>query len=73
MKVEIAKSRLVRINELIERTGLSKSELYRRQKNDPDFPKSIPIGLRSVAWIEAEIDGYLADLIAQRDARRRSA
>lgn len=54
--------RFVRIFEVKERTGLSKTEIYRRM-HDGTFPKAIPLGKRSVAWRSDELDGWFADLI----------
>ena len=62
--------RLIRLRELMERTALSRSEVYRRLKLDPEFPKPIPLGKRNIAFIEAEVDRYLEERIAKRDARR---
>jgi prophage regulatory protein len=33
------------------------------------FPRRIKIGERAVAWVEEEIDAYLADRAAKRDGK----
>jgi prophage regulatory protein len=66
-------SRLLRLPSLIERISLSRSEIYRRVRNDPSFPKPTVLGIRCVAWVEEEVDAYIRDQIAQRDAKALSA
>ena len=56
--------RLLRLPDVIERTGLSRSELYRRVKGQA-FPKPIRIGARMVAWVEGDIDRWIADCVAR--------
>jgi prophage regulatory protein len=52
------------------RTGLSRSEIYRRiAAKPPTFPKPVPLGERAVAWDAAEIDSWIATRIAARDAK----
>jgi prophage regulatory protein len=46
------------------RTGLARSTLYQRIA-DGTFPKPIHLGPRSVAWIESEVDGWIAARIAE--------
>ena len=60
-------TRLVRLPEVKERTGLSKTEIYRRM-DEGDFPKAIPLGPRAVAWSSDEIDSWIARLIEQAAA-----
>jgi prophage regulatory protein len=31
------------------------------------FPKPVPLGSNSVAWIEAEVDAWIASRVAARD------
>ncbi|OXI35290.1 AlpA family transcriptional regulator [Burkholderia sp. AU16741] len=48
-----------------KRTGLSRSSLYAAiAKNE--FPKPVPIGAKSVAWVEAEVAAWMHAKIAQR-------
>ncbi|OMR89897.1 hypothetical protein AQ732_05445 [Burkholderia pseudomallei] len=48
-----------------KRTGLSRSSLYAAiAKNE--FPKPVPIGAKSVAWIEAEVSAWMREKISQR-------
>ena len=51
------------------RTGLSRSTIYLRVAQGA-FPKPIQLGSRAVGWAEAEVDQWIADRIADRDAGR---
>lgn len=57
---------LIRLPEVIEMTALSRSSIYRLMKKR-DFPKSVKIGGRAVAWILEEIEKWLEERIAERD------
>ena len=57
-------NRLLRLPDVVKRTGLSRSELYRRVK-DQAFPKPVRIGARMVAWVEGDIDRWIEDCVAR--------
>jgi prophage regulatory protein len=48
--------RLLRIQEVIRVTGLSRMTIYRYEKNG-EFPKRRRIGMNSVRWLDQDIDG----------------
>ena len=52
--------RFIRLREVLYRTGLGRSTVY-RWMDEGRFPKSVRLGGRSVAWIEHEIDEWLQD------------
>ena len=54
------------------RTGLSRSTIYLRVSQGT-FPKPIPLGPRAVGWAEVEVDQWIADRIADRDAGQGGA
>ena len=59
---------LQRLPQVRARTGLSKSEIYRRiAAYPPTFPAPIKLGERASAWSSTEIDKWIADRIAARD------
>lgn len=62
--------RLIKLPEVVARTGLSRSEIYRRCREAGPFPRPVKIGVRSVVWSDLEVDGYVQACIAQRDAMR---
>lgn len=48
-----------------KRTGLSRSSIYAAMAKQA-FPKPVPIGAKSVAWIEAEVSAWMLDKINKR-------
>ena len=57
--------RIVRLREVMARTGLSRSTIY-VWVAEGRFPKPVPLGARSVGWIESELEKWLRDRIAAR-------
>lgn len=49
---------LIRKPEVLKKTSLSNSTLYRLIAAD-DFPAPIPLGLRAVAWDESAVDTWI--------------
>lgn len=65
-------SAFLRLPAVMERTGLSRSTIYLRV-NKGTFPAPLKIGIRAIAWLQAEIDEWLAATVkAARPARRRA-
>ena len=50
--------RMLRLSQVVERTGLGKTTLYELQK-DGRFPRSVHLTGHSVRWIEAEVETWL--------------
>lgn len=50
--------RFLRLAQVIDKTGLKRSQIYAYMKTG-DFPKSVKIGMSSVAWLESEIDEWI--------------
>jgi len=50
--------RFLSIRTVVERTTLSRTEIYRRIR-DEDFPRQIKLGARRVAWKERDIDFWI--------------
>lgn len=59
--------RILRKSEVVDRVGFSGMEVWRREKSGK-FPRRVKLGPNSVGWVEAEIDAYLEELVAARDA-----
>jgi len=51
-------TKIIRLPEVIQRTGLSRSTIYMRISNQ-SFPDSINLGGRAVGWIENEVDEWI--------------
>ena len=60
---KIANQRLIRRKEVEAKTGLGASSIY-AEMGKGKFPKPIHISERRVAWIESEIDDWIAERIA---------
>ncbi|MEH6532217.1 MAG: AlpA family phage regulatory protein [Photobacterium frigidiphilum] len=45
-----------KLKEVIEKKALSRSAIYRKMEAG-EFPVSVSLGDRAVAWVESEIDG----------------
>ena len=58
--------KLIRIKEVMSRTGLARSTVY-KYISENNFPKPIKLGSRAVAWVESEIEGWINDVIHERD------
>jgi predicted DNA-binding transcriptional regulator AlpA len=58
-------SSLLRIEDVMRRVGFRRNKLY-ALINAGDFVRPIKIG-RMSAWVEAEVDQWIADRIAERD------
>ena len=55
---------ILRLPEVIARTGLSRSTIYLRMKHNA-FPPRISLGGRAVGWLDEDIDGWLQDRIEE--------
>jgi prophage regulatory protein len=58
--------RLIRLREVMAKTGLSRSYVYALAQKG-QFPKPVKLSERSVAWIEAEVLAWIDERIKQRD------
>lgn len=54
--------RMLRLPEVIQKTGLSRSQIY-RLIDIGSFPGQVHLGERIAAWIEAEVEQWLVDRI----------
>lgn len=50
--------RILRLKAVLDRTGLSRSTLYRKIQ-DRTFPKQIRIGVRCAGWRESAVNEWL--------------
>lgn len=57
--------RMLRLTQVIERTELRKTTIYKLQKQGR-FPKAVPLTGHSVRWIESEVENWLADRASSR-------
>ncbi|MDK2108350.1 AlpA family transcriptional regulator [Acinetobacter baumannii] len=59
--------RLIRRKEVQAKTGLGASSIYALMKTG-DFPQCINLSERRVAWIESDIDAWIAERVASHRA-----
>lgn len=59
--------RFLRLTDVIQRTGLSRSTIYLNISKGL-FPKNISLGSRSVGWLESEINEWIKERVAQRNS-----
>ncbi len=55
--------KFIRLPEVKVQTGLSRSSIYLRISRG-QFPRSISLGGRAVAWLDADIEQWLDERIA---------
>lgn len=54
--------KLLRLNQVKEITGLSKSTIY-QYITEEKFPKQIKIGARAIAWTNSSIDQWIHERV----------
>ena len=61
-------ARVLRLAAVKAKRGLGTSAIY-KQIQDGIFPRPIPLGSRTRGWLEHEVDGWIAQRRAERDAK----
>lgn len=54
--------RLLKLPSVLERVACSKTEWYRLMKANA-APRPIKLGARAVAWLESDVDSWIASLV----------
>ena len=57
-------TKILRLPEVVTRTGLSRSTIYLKLSAN-DFPQSIKLGERSIGFIEAEVESWINERVAE--------
>ena len=57
--------RLIKLKEVIQKTSLGRSTIYEFMTKGT-FPKQVSLGVKSVAWLESEVDDWIMDRIGER-------
>ena len=60
--------KVVRLQRVMEMTGLGRSTVY-KYVSEGWFPKPIPLGGRSVGWLEGEVVEWIMARVSERDIR----
>lgn len=53
-----APDRILRLNAVLDRTGLSRSTLYRKMQNGT-FPQNVRISARCAGWRESAVEAWM--------------
>lgn len=56
--------KLISLSEVLSRTGYCKAWVYRQLKENR-FPRSVKIGVRSMAFIESEVDEWINQRLSE--------
>lgn len=54
--------RLIKLKEVMTRTALCRSSIYKKM-SEGTFPKRVSLGGRAVAWVESEVLDWIEDII----------
>jgi prophage regulatory protein len=65
-------NRMLRLKTVLDRTGLSRSTLYRKI-NEGTFPRQIPISINGAGWHESEVSRWIANPPAYRPETSENA
>jgi prophage regulatory protein len=60
--------KILRLAEVLNRVGICRASIYQRMSRG-SFPQSVPLGPRTVGWLEHEVTAWLAARIALRSNR----
>lgn len=52
--------RIIRLRTVLDRTGLSRSTLYRKIA-EGSFPRQVPISVHGAGWHESAVERWIAD------------
>ncbi len=63
---------MLRMKDVIQRTGLSKSQIYLMISRG-DFPRQYEIGQNSVCWLEEDVTSWREAVIRKNLAKRGSS
>ena len=80
MENKTPQKRLIRLPEVMNRTGYGRTSIYRKME-DGSFPRSVKLGgpledpnafdSRAIAWIEYEVEQWIESRIEERDSVNR--
>lgn len=63
--------RILRLNAVLDRTGLSRSTLYRKMQNGT-FPKNVRISTRCAGWRESAVEAWMRNPMFYEAADQRA-
>ena len=63
MQTQSAPAQFLRLPTVIDRTGLSRSSIYRHEA-EGTFPRRVKIGANASAWLASDIDRWITARVA---------
>jgi prophage regulatory protein len=63
------RTRLLRLKQVIEIVGMKRSTIYERMSAS-SFPRPINLGPRAVAWLNTDIQNWIAERASASNLRR---
>ncbi|MBO9657781.1 MAG: AlpA family transcriptional regulator [Chitinophagaceae bacterium] len=60
--------KIIRLPEVMRTTGLARSTIYKKI-TEKTFPNQIPLGPKSVGWLETDIQKWIQEQITQSSAK----
>ena len=54
----LKRSRLMRLPEVVQLIGVSRSTIYRWMENG-EFPRQVSLGGNTVAWLESDVEDWI--------------
>ena len=63
------KKKIVRFRYLQEATGMSRAACDREMEHNPNFPKRIKLGVRSIGFDASDVDSFVAKIIERGTIR----
>ena len=65
MHAEHPAVRLIRERQILERTGLSRTQRWRLER-EGRFPARVQLSDRAFGWIESEVEAWIAERVRER-------
>jgi len=59
--------KIIRLPEVMRTTGLARSTIYQKMAEN-SFPKPISLGVKSVGWLDTDIQHWIQERITQSSA-----
>lgn len=64
MKSQTSHTKVLRMKQVVERTGICRAMVYRLQRLG-QFPQSIKLSERATGWLEHDVDAWIESRINQ--------
>ena len=68
----IPASAFLRMSAVVARTGLGRSSIYNQVKSGT-FPPPVKIGVKAIAWLESDVEAWIAATVKAARTVRRNA